>query len=775
MAVERLVTAIEGFAGSGKTTLCLTLLEDQAGRYERCSALPLADDDGALLCIDDVPRDGDARSLAADLVARRHARGLPTIVCGRSGIRTLVASIPLGDVDIVTFADLRLAPADVVSRFLAAGAAQPHATDLAQRCDGWAVAVAFVERRLQEGVAADLLARAGDAWQSLWAYAQHHVLDALDDAALADLAAVACTHDATISDFASEQHCSLFAARERLGRLPFLEIDERGRVRASPLVLPLLRACRPSHLVTCAQALAAVRPPSAAIATLLRGGDLEGAARRAEASIDLVPALDPDSASLLAELPQSILRSHPRLWLSIGMPRWWHDDTAELIEGATFALDNASRDDIDTRYGLTLMIFPALVGIGQRERARSVVDRLLRDAWASPAPHHPILAALLEAAWITFDERNFDIDTVREACTPLFANPGIYFVYLLLPLWTWCRIHGRLDDALAACEQGIAVARELMPGSYADALQGASYTAWLAGNDTRLGELLALTQEVVESHHLERSHGFFVRIAAGDADADRVRDLARPWSIAEGLLMRAAVRDSVDAARRDVLEAIGIAERIGFREIVLTGRVALAVMDDAARFDHLAEAARVAAAIGTRELIEAVDALAISNARDGKSYQPVVRRFERFRAPLFRLSFGKGTVEHHAKRIAVSHQQFAILSLIALADRPIPRRELSKLVSANGSLIPERVLEVQLARLRKKLGPNVIVHDGDGYHFGVPFTTDWHEAVRALAVVHDRSTLDGPLDEIAARIAREYAWTPGLGLAQARIADEMRR
>jgi hypothetical protein len=254
-----------------------------------------------------------------------------------------------------------------------------------------------------------------------------------------------------------------------------------------------------------------------------------------------------------------------------------------------------------------------------------------------------------------------------------------------------------------------------------------------------------------------------------------VRDLARPWSIAEGLLMRAAVRDSVDAARRDVLEAIGIAERIGFREIVLTGRVALAVMDDAARFDHLAEAARVAAAIGTRELIEAVDALAISNARDGKSYQPVVRRFERFRAPLFRLSFGKGTVEHHDKEIAVSHQQFAILSLIALADRPIPRRELSKLVSANGSLIPERVLEVQLARLRKKLGPNVIVHDGDGYHFGVPFTTDWHEAVRALAVVHDRSTLDGPLDEIAARIAREYAWTPGLGLAQARIADEMRR
>jgi DNA-binding winged helix-turn-helix (wHTH) protein len=325
------------------------------------------------------------------------------------------------------------------------------------------------------------------------------------------------------------------------------------------------------------------------------------------------------------------------------------------------------------------------------------------------------------------------------------------------------------------CEKGIAVARELMPGSYADALQGAAYTAWLAGNDARLGELLALAREAIVAHHLERSHGFFTRVATGDPNADEVRDLARPWSIAEGLLMRAALRDSVDAARRDVFESMSIAERIGFREVVLTGRIALAVIDDAARFEHLAEAARIAALIGTRELIEAVDALAISNAHDGKSYQPIVRRFEHFRTPLLRLRLGDGTVENGREPVAVTRQQFAILSLIALADRPIPRRELSELVTSNGSLIPERVLEVQLARLRKKLGANVIVHDGDGYRFGVPYTTDWHEAVRALEVVHDRSSVEGPLDAIAARIARDFARTPDLGIAQARLADVIRR
>jgi len=771
-----LVIAIESLAGSGKTTLSRTLLDDPEHRYARASALPFpGEDDAAPLCIDDIPADGAARSLAGDLVVRRHARGLRTIVAGRSGVRALVASIPPGDVTVVTFADLRLTTAHVTSRFLAAGAAQPHADDLAHRCAGWAVAVAFVERRLHEGIAPSALARVDGAWQSLWTYAQHHVLDALDDAALADLAAVVCTHGATISDFASEQHCSLFAARERLEGLPFVEIDERGSVRVWPLALPLMRSCRPSHLVTCARALAAARPASAAIATLLRGGDLEGAAQRAEASIELVPALDPESSLLLAELPQSILRSHPRLWLGVGMPRWWHDDTAELIEGAAFALDAASPSDIDTRYGLTLMIFPALIASGQRERARALVDRLLRDAWAAPAPHHPILAALLEAAWFTFDERDFDIDTVRDACTPLFGNPGTYFVYLVMPLWTWYRIHGRPDEALEVCEKGIAVSRELMPGSYADALQGAAYTAWLAGNDTRLGELLALAREAITAHRLERSHGFFSLAAAGEPDSDRLRDRARPWAIAEGLLMRAALRDSAEAARRDVIEAISIADRIGFREMVLTGRVALAVIDDAARFDHLAEAARVAQQIGTRELIEAVDALAISNARDGKSYQPILRRFERFRAPLFRLSLGTGTIENGCEQIAVSRQQFAILSLIALAERPIPRRELSELVTSSGSLIPERVLEVQLARLRKKLGASVIVHDGDGYRFGIPYTTDWHEALRALAVVHDRRAAEGPLDAIAAHIAREFARAPDLGPAHVRIADAMRR
>jgi DNA-binding winged helix-turn-helix (wHTH) protein len=517
--------------------------------------------------------------------------------------------------------------------------------------------------------------------------------------------------------------------------------------------LPLLRACCPAQLVACAQALAATRPASAAIATLLRGGDLETAAQRAEASIELVPALDPESAQLLAELPQSILRSHPRLWLGVGMPRWWHDDTDELVEGATFALDAAPPGDIDTRYGLTLMIFPALIGSGQRERARALVDRLLHDAWASPAPHHPMLAALLEAAWYTFDERAFDIDTVRDACRPLFTNPGVYFVFLVMPQWTWYRIHGRFAEALETCENAIAVARELMPGSYLDALQGAAYTAWIAGNDTRLDELLALSHEALARHDLERSHGFFRAAATADPDADHPRDIARPWAIAEGLLMRAARRASFEAARCDVIEAIGIADRLGFREMVLTGRIALAVINEVARFAHLAEAARIAALIGTRELIAAVDALAVSNARDGACYQPLVRRFEKFRVPRLRLNLAAGSVEHGSATIAVSRQQFAILSHIALAERPISRRDLSERVTSAGSVIPERVLEVQLARLRKKLGANAIVHDGDGYRFGVPFTTDWHDALSALAIVHDRSRVDASLDAIGARIA----------------------
>ena len=756
------MVGIESVAGSGKTAFLDRLLREQNGGTSiRAVDLSPADADvPGLLCIDDVEA---ADGALAAILAERHHHGRPTILAGRSGVKRAVVALPPGDVELLGFYDLRLDDAGVRERFLAAGATADEAATLTHRCDGWAVAIAFAESHL---------AGTGRGWDHFWEYARQNVLDEMDSLARSDLMTIACTPHATITDFARDAGCALFDAQVRLRELPFVTVDERGHVQTSPLVLAMLRACDPAELLARAQTLAAKRvQPSAAIATLLRGGDLEGAAQMAERSIEVVPALDAASHTLLGELPQSVLRSYPRLWMGVGMPRWWHDDPQEMVESAMVALDAALREDIDTRYGLTLMLLGVLMGEGQRERANALVTRLADDARTSAAaPHHPILAALLDAVWRTFDEAEFDVDAVRNACSPLFASPGIYFIYLMMPLWTWYRIHGRFKEALETHEKAVNVARELMPGSYVDAIGGAIYTAWLAGDADRKRTLLALHRDVIEAHHFHGAHGFFARAATGDP-SDEHRAIVRPWFLAEALLMRASLRDDASGARRDLDEAIAIAKRLGFWEMAITGLMALAAFDDDRRAEHLLEATSLADRVGTTELYAAVDAMAISDGRNALQYTPVVGYFERFRPHLLRLSLLDRTVHHNGKAARVSRQQFAILAVIALAQSPIPRRELGELISSDGALVPEGVLEVQLARLRQRLGANVIVHDGGGYRFGVPFSTDWHEAQTALHIVRNAEAVRSKIDAITEAAAYVYERSTVLRAAESRIAE----
>lgn len=562
--------------------------------------------------------------------------------------------------------------------------------------------------------------------------AQADEVAGLDEEAWDELAVLACSPSYSITEFTRERGCSLFEATRRVGRLPLVEIDARGAIVANPLLLRMLRECRPDLLLTRARELAAGRSPSAAVATLLRGGDLVGAARLAERSIEVVPALDAESHVLLAELPQTVLRTFPRLWLSVGMPRWWHDDTDEMVENAIAALDAAAPEDIDTRFGLGLMICPTLVGRGQRERAVAICDRFLQAARSSQvAPHHPILAILYEAMWRTFDEREFDVEAVRAACTPLFGNPGVYIIFLLMPLWTWCRIHGETVKALETSAAAVETARELMPGSYIDALGGAAYTAWWAGDDAQLQRFIALHREAMDRGGFQRAHGFFARAVLGDVASDAVRDIARPWFVAEGLLMRASLREGAAEARNDLLEAIHIVDRLGFREMELTARIALAVFDEERRSEHIHRAKAIATRIGTPELLAAAEELAASDGHSARHYGAIIRRFERFRPPTIHLSLARRTLTLGDRSVKLSRQQLAIVTLLTFADAPIPRRELSEAVSVGGAMIPERVLEVQLARLRRTFGREVVVHDGTGYHIGIRFTSDWHEATDA--------------------------------------------
>jgi hypothetical protein len=662
----------------------------------------------------------------------------------------------------------------VKRRFAAIGADGPAADALVERCDGWAAAIAFVEHEIASGVAPHALLARNDAWSPLWMYAARNVIDVLDAESAADLSAIACTPDATITDFARDVDCSIFDARRRVEHLPFVELDDRGNLTVSPLVLAMWRYTRPAELAAKAQALAARRQPSAAIATLLRGGDMFGAAQRAEQSIEVIPALDAQSHALLAELPQSVLRSHPRLWLSVGMPRWWHDDPGELINTAAAALDAAAREDIDTRFGLMLMVMGGLIATGQRERASVLVERLASDARASAsAPHHAILASMIDAAWLTFDERDFDLTAVREACSPLFASPSMYLLYLLMPLWTWCRIHGRLGEALEASEQAIAAAREMMPGMHLDALGGAVYSAWLAGDSVAFERLLAQHREVLEMHRLHAAHGFFARAATGDPASDEARAYVRPWFLCEGLLMRAALRNEAADAKRDIEESIVISRRLGFREVTLTAYVALATFDVAFRYEHLREAVRLAEQIGTVELRSAVEALAISDARQAQHYQPIVGYFSPLRTEALRISFADRTIEHAGRTHRLSQQQFAIMAMIELSSDPLSRRELGELVSSDGAMVPEAVLEVQLARLRRRFGAEVILHDGGGYRFGIPVTSDWSETMNALPIVHDPTIVQRRLDEISRHVAHRYETATTLRAAESRIAASM--
>jgi hypothetical protein len=286
--------------------------------------------------------------------------------------------------------------------------------------------------------------------------------------------------------------------------------------------------------------------------------------------------------------------------------------------------------------------------------------------------------------------------------------------------------------------------------------------------------LLEEHRAVMTMHHFESAHRFFAHAAAGDPASDESRANVRPWFLAEGLLMRAAARSSAGEARRDVDEAIVIAKRLGFWEVALTGYIALATFDEDRRWDHLREAAAIARRIGTPELTSAVDAIAVSNGADARHYQPVVGYFQHLRPSVLRVSFQERTVHIGADAARITRQQFSILAVLALARRPIPRRELAELISSDGALIPERVLEVQLARVRQRLGQDVIVHDGTGYRFGVPFSTDWHDAQHALTVAGDTAAVRQKLDAISVAATSIYERATALRAAQSYLSTTLR-
>ncbi|MBV9718690.1 MAG: winged helix-turn-helix domain-containing protein [Candidatus Eremiobacteraeota bacterium] len=600
-----------------------------------------------------------------------------------------------------------------------------------QMTRGWPLAVRLFRRLvIESGSSAVPLEPDAIAFADLYDYLRDHVLGLMGPHHITALLACTAIPDATELDIASAFHDDTNVRETLTEVLPFLARTGKDSFAPHPLISQTLRERFPSRCKAILKTVADAHDHAGnwlqAARLYLAGGDIERAAEALNAhDTFVVPTWPLKFAEIVTQIPEEIAIRYPALYSATSILRVPQLTPEEWAVKTSVVWEALPADTLPhTRASAFGAYAAALMNLGKLDQA----NELLRAYEASRRPDDfagAMCAALIGTGIATWRGRFSGLEQSRTEMSPVIsASAGWHAQFLYEFDARQYRCNGDWGAERRTLEHALDFARKSnMPTIPLWVLTYQAFGAWLAGDDryyeARLAELEA---EIYEG--AAKGFSFFVDCARGRAESTS-SGYERPEIRSYALLIAAAVASTEAERRRWAVQALSAAESSGQPFAHILARVALAELDIAVREENYESAVSLADAVESEPLREALSALRNQSAR-GNMLKAFARRFQQFepraREPLA-IQLMQGRVCRGGVALDLMKREFELLCVLALKKKPMSTDDLLELVWPNQSG-SSSVVRVYAARLRTRLGSDVVIRARDGYSIAIPVLVD---------------------------------------------------
>jgi DNA-binding SARP family transcriptional activator len=693
-----------------------------------------------------------AREFFARLLARI-PEGRTVIICSRENLRVhLTRFAPPHEVMVLRASDLAFDAGDI--RAILA----PHVADdvsldrIRTVSQGWPIAVLLLRRFATEGRIATLLDRLGDvAFDELHDYLIDQVLASLDERLVQAIFACACIPNATLADLrAAFPDARTVADIEAFAQdSPFLVRNDDGTFTVHPLLASLLVDARDERrielLANVAAQYEAARDFERAAVIHLARGDQHAAAYalgRHEVALDRSPSMA--YARVLASLDRVLVQRYPRLWGVTCMLRLFCVSMEELLDEAesVWRMLPPNASPFERFY---VFIFRVLLMnyVGLVDDAMAVIDEFVAAVRASgmPAPQLDSWIVYLRALIMARQGRLAEAERGFTTALPVVSSMDVMASGAFVTLGSdIARVRGERALERQFVDHAIELARKsTMMNFVALDLAEATFGAWFAGEEaacTRFAAELAGCVERFSVHGLK----YFAAVLGGGTATATIEESVR--HVAFGHIVAAASRSDDAEALREARAGLEVARRYSSPFVECIAAIAVALCDDAGFSVAMEEARAAARRCDSAALHDAVDALS-AHRRDCGFLAPFAARFSherRRKVPRLLVEISTGIVRTTGRDVRLSGREQELLFALALRREPTARVRLAAMLwpelDEDGA---RNALSVCLHRLRRHLGEEAIVRDGEGYRLCDDCKVDLWDMEERIGILRTRS------------------------------------
>ncbi len=590
---------------------------------------------------------------------------------------------------------------------------------------GWPVAVLLMHQlafsnRLERMLDSDLGSASGLG--DLWDYLLDEVLGSLGEHLVNVLLALVATRSGGVEAvFRTDPNLESSSLRKLAQALPLVRQNDEGRYRVHPLIVSLLEGTRLATLERLRSIAAASYERDGMLAEAARLYLADGRSEEAAKCLELVLGsyLDHNAFAglhdLLENIPNDVLRKHPRLWTNLVYVRRSFVDLDDLIrEGVALRRSLRSRPTSLEAKEVDAVLVSLSSYVGRHDLAETILsEHPLRGGEYMPGDAALLVAATIRTCLIG---RTKDAPEQYRECLPLIHNDLVLSYFIMRVEVAVDIICGRFDAARANLTRAVASAEKSAPwGLMAELRHLQGVIAWFEGDDATVDERFASLSGVSAGVGLGNFASLDAAWRTGSIGLLDNEPIARRRALA--LLMMAA-KASEPEARTALLvgaeSAANVARDLWLQTLVLIAR---GLGDPKHRETFLRQAFADAAAIGQQAFADSVRSL-LEGGEGAPSLTAFARRFvsNEHGAPRgIRVSVLSRTVFDGNQRIALSNRVWSLIEILAVLRRARRETIVEHLWGEEAIDSGAQALKVLISRARQQLGFPALIEVRSGY------------------------------------------------------------
>ena len=707
---------------------------------------------------EDAIRDPGAREFLARLLANR-PEGRTVVICSRESPRMHLSRFaPPHQILTLRAADLAFTPDETAAIMRPSGIDAATLERVTAISAGWPIAVLLLARFAHEGRLAPLLDKLDDvAYEELHEYLADQVLGVAPPALTDALLACAAIPQATERDVRlALGDAEAFDAFVEFGRTsPFVTRRPDGGFHVHPLVASTLLERYPARvdalLAPAAAAYFTAGEYQRAAEIQLARGDQHAAADALE-HIEVIEDEGPSIAyaRVLASLDRAVVVRYPRVWSVTALLRTFVVDSRVLLAEVEEVWSRLPADTLPI-VRIYLYVFRVLMMsyVGDFDGALALVEEFRAQIAAPEIPETRMHASLLYLRSLMTARlgRLNEAERDLEACWPFLSEMHVMASGTLLTLGAdIARVRGDRAGERERIERAIEhVRRTGFSNFIAFDEAEATFGAWLAGDDVDLTQHAFSLEAEVEREGV-RGFAFFAAAVRGHAREPQPADHIK-WVACGYLVAAANAEDDALALRNaDLAREAAAAYRAPFYQVLAA--LAVAELNPSRKRAMRAEAANVAKRVESKELQDAVDAIARGD--DAGFLATFVGRYRRETATFeparkgIAVELVTGSVLRDGEPVTLPEREKALLTAVAMRPEALARERLTDMLWPD---LPEsaarNAFHVCLHRLKSRLGDdNAVVRTRDGYRLGTDVRVDLWEIDRGIHALRTHENLD---------------------------------